>query len=281
MRVGVLPDAHGNDIILKSWDKLKTAKVDEIVCLGDYVDSHKEENTWNTKQKKLLNEILKRKEESKIPVKLLLGNHDFSYITKYGADSNVSGHQFYVAADIQEFFDKHFDSFQMIEIVDNWIFSHAGVTQNWLDTPLGNYYERDVIEGKDVFWKLEDVNKAFKAKQLKYFNHNSFDPYGDDESEGCLWIRCPSLIRFGIEGYNQCVGHTSLTEDSMNYWGLEDRVVDAKDWYDKKKFYKYQYEAENEPKNLDCKYAFIDSPENNFYAIIDTVTNEVEITSVS
>ena len=48
-----------------------------------------------------------------------------------------------------------------------------------------------------------------------------------------------------------------------------------------KKFYKYQYEAENEPKNLDCKYVFIDSPENNLYAIIDTVTNEVEITSVS
>lgn len=280
MRVGVLPDAHGNDIILKSWDELEKKGVEKIIQLGDWVDSHVEGNNW-IQQKSLLQKVLKRKEESKIPVKLLFGNHDQSYITKYGADSNVSGHQFYVAADIQEFFDKHFDSFQAIEVVDNWIFSHAGVTQNWLDAPLGNYYERDIIEGKDVFWKLEDVNKAFKAKQLKYFNHNSFDPYGNSEEESCTWVRPPSLIRFGIEGYNQCVGHTVLTEDSMSYWNLEGRVVEAKDWYDKKKFYKYQYEAENEPKNLDCKYVFIDSPENNLYAVIDTVTNEVEITSVS
>lgn len=274
MKILAIADTHGNKVSLKIARKY-VDEVDRVIFLGDYVDSHQPENNW-LKQKSVLNDILAFKKEHADKVTCLFGNHDICYLPKFGGDPNVSGHQYYVTVDIQEYFCEHYEDFQAIEVVDNWIFSHAGVTQNWLDAPLGKmHYERDVIEGKDVFWKLEDANKAFKTKQLKYFNHNSYDPYGDDESEGCMWIRPPSLIRFGVEGYNQCIGHTVLAEDAMDYWNLESRIVSAKDWYDKKRFYKYQYEAENEPSNLDCKYVFIDSPDNNVYAIIDTQTNEV------
>lgn len=64
----------------------------------------------------------------------------------------------------------------------------------------------------------------------------------------------------------------------MDYWGLEGRVVNAQDWYDKKKFFLHQYqEPEDYPRNLDCNYVFIDHPENKVCAIIDTKTNKVEI----
>lgn len=282
-KVLAVPDIHGNKIVLEN---AKTAfekyKPDFVVFVGDYVDSHVESNSW-IQQQEQLEKVLNWKKELNKEKEIcftLFGNHDLSYMYNYGG-KECSGHQFFVSQDIQEFFCKHWDEFQAIKVIDNWIFSHAGITRQWLDFPLGGNFARDPIDGENQYWTLDDVNRHFKDRDLKYFNHNSYDPYGDDEHEGCMWIRPPALIRMGLEGYNQCVGHTvlDLTDPMyMEYWGLEGRVVKAQDWYDKKKFFLYQYqEPEDHPGNLDCTYVFIDHPENKVCAIIDTITNEVEI----
>ena len=281
-KVLVLPDVHGNKIVLENakaaYEKYKP---DFIVFVGDYVDSHTEGNSW-IQQQEQLKAILdwKRKlNKEKETCFTLFGNHDLSYMYNYGGVS-CSSHQFFVSQDIQEFFCEHWKEFQAIKVIDNWIFSHAGITQQWLDFPLGGSFAKAPIDGENQYWTLDDVNRHFRDKNLKYFNHNSNDSYGDDEHEGCMWIRPPALIRTGLEGYNQCVGHTVLdATDSiyMDYWGLKGRVVKAQDWYDNKKFFFHQYQAENYPRNLDCTYVFIDHPENKVCAIIDTITNEVEI----
>lgn len=255
-KVLILPDVHGNKIVLENakaaYEKYKT---DFVVFVGDYVDSHTEGNSW-VQQQGQLKAILDWKKElnkEKEVCFTLFGNHDLSYMYNYGGVS-CSSHQFFVSQDIQEFFCEHWNEFQAIKVIDNWIFSHAGITQQWLDFPLGGSFAKAPIDRKNQYWTLDDVNRHFHDKNLKYFNHNSNDSYGDDEHEGCMWIRPPALIRMGLEGYNQCVGHTVLdVTDSiyMDYWGLKGRVVKAQNWYDNKKFFFHQYQAENYPRNLD------------------------------
>ena len=281
MKVGIIPDVHGNKNYEQKVASLVKAGVEKIIFLGDYCDSHDEGNNWLI-QKSCLDKILDLKKANPGFYTILFGNHDQQYLTSLGADTSVSDRQYYAAVDIQEYLLANYKHFQMIEVVDNWIFSHAGVTKIWLNNPLGSstfkYRTKDDLK----FWKLEDINKHFKKQELEYFNHNSFDPYGDDESEGCTWIRPPSLIRFGLKGYNQCVGHTTLNEDDselMNYWHLDSRVITGQEYYDRKHYYEHQYE-EGAVDNLENKYVFLDSPDQGCFSIIDTATNNVEILKV-
>jgi len=274
MKVGIIPDVHGN---FNFEEKLRnlSLKVDKIIFLGDYCDSHNENSNWIT-QKKCLDKILFLKKERPDFYTLLLGNHDQHYLSSLGASTRISGRQHFSAAEIQEYLLANYEHFQMIEVIDNWIFSHAGISQTWFDNPLGKaVFEKDRLE----FCKLSDINDCFKAKQVSCFNFNGYDPYGDDDSEGCTWIRPPSLIRYGIKDYNQCVGHTALAEGfDMDYWNLDSRIVTGQDYWDKKQYYKHQYQDGVD--NLKNKYVFLDSPEQEYYSIIDTKTNEVEIFKV-
>lgn len=273
MKVGIIPDIHGNLNFEEKLSKLEN-KVEKIIFLGDYCDSHKPESNWLI-QKRGLDKILSLKKANPEFYTLLFGNHDQHYMVRYGAQSG-SNKQYFQMADIQEYLIKEYSNFQAIEVIDNWIFSHAGISKDWLQGPNTDPWRGVPIEEN---WKLEDVNKHFKKKELKYFNHHSWDAYGDDPIEGCMWIRPPALIRYGISGYNQCVGHTALAPgEYMEYWHLDDRVVTGQEYWDKKHYYQHQYREGAD--NLKSKYVFLDSPDQEYYSIIDTKSNEVEILKV-
>lgn len=283
MKICIFPDVHENwDIFNKNLENaLNDKSLDKIILLGDYCDCH--DGDKNAKNHGIVTaENIKNLANIDDPrLDRLIGNHDFKYIAGFPC-SGPSDYYKWLET-YKEAFLSNLYKFKIAVKYDNWIFSHAGFSSEWFENVYNTFKLKFGIENPLPYDPVDLSNKLFWSKYWSPFDFSDKcnDPYGDSIFSPPTWIRPPSLIRFGIEGYNQCVGHTVLTEDSMSYWNLEGRVVDAKDWYDKKKFYKYQYEAENEPKNLDCKYVFIDSPENNFYAVIDTVTNEVEITSVS
>lgn len=279
MKIGVIPDVHGNKNYEQKVKSLIKAGVDHIIFLGDYCDSHSEDNNWLV-QKACLDKILDLKKANPGYYTVLLGNHDLLYLPSLGADIRVSNRQFFAAADIQEYLLENYEYFQMIKVVDNWIFSHAGVSQIWLNNPLGGETFKYRVQDDLKFWKLDDINKHFKNREIQYFNHNSWNSYGDNESEGCTWIRPPSLIRYGIKGYNQCVGHTTLEEgEYMDYWFLNSRVVTGQEYYDDGNYQQHQY-VDDAADNLENKYVFLDHPEQLYYAIIDTETNDVEILKV-
>lgn len=276
MKVLVIPDVHGNERVLENAKKVyEEGRADKVIFLGDYCDSHDTFNTWSD-QKRELEKIMEWKHAVNLvnphTVDTLFGNHDLSYMGNYGGRS-CSQYQHFSAKDIQDTLTNMFEEFEPFVIVDKWLFSHAGVTQEWLNDPM----HASVFFPELTNSSLDKIKEIFHNHNLTVFNFNGDDPYGDDSYETCMWIRPPSLIRFGIAGYNQCVGHTALDENMMEYWNLESRIVKAKDWWDNKKFYKYQYEEGNEPDNLDCTYVFLDSPEQEYYAIIDTETNDVKI----
>lgn len=223
MKILAVGDVHGNRKPLEIAKK-HADEVDKIVFVGDYVDSFYD--NWIS-QKAVLEDILEFKSKN-TKVITLWGNHDHAYIS----DPHVSGHQNVFHSEMGEYFMSNIGQFDIMFSAGNWVFSHAGISKEW----LGKYFKDGHIE---------KINEAFQSKMLSCFDHQSYDPYGNDVTEGPLWIRPDALIDCSIN-MNQCVGHTEIGECGT-------RVFNC---------------AEGN------RLVVIDSSDRNIYAIINTETDD-------
>lgn len=286
MKIGIIPDVHGNPNVKQKLKVLEENNVSKVIILGDYFDSY-DASITATKQIDLLKDLIDYKAQNTDKCDILLGNHDISYLTSFWGDSRTSGHQFYAAAKIQQFLLDNIDQFRLVSVYDNWIFSHAGVSSLWLQSSIPNYlYEAELNE------KVNFVNNFAERESVALLNHCSLDPYGNFPTESCCWIRPPSLILFGIENYNQCVGHSPLDLNNK-LWGISKRVISKKE---------YLSEAEKEvsslqrlhafyelpdsdvdgflQRSLKSVFCFLDSENNSLYGIVDTETNQIVVGEV-
>lgn len=260
MRVGVIPDIHGNKNFEIKVKSLQEANVDKIVFLGDYFDSHDPDDSFLV-QRKCFNQVLELKNSNPDFYTVLLGNHDIHYLTRLGAAS-ASNKQWEHVTEIQELLLQNRQKFDAVFVADNWIFSHAGVTSNW---------KKHWFDNKT----LSDINKKLQtSKNISCFNWQGLDPYGDDPINSCVWVRPPSLIEKGLTAYNQCVGHTVLDSDELRqYWYLKSRITNRREFLENSKlasFLKDQF-TENPI------YVFLDSSVQDMYGIIDTESSSVQI----
>jgi hypothetical protein len=245
MKILSLGDTHGSEMTLKIANKYKNY-VDHIVFHGDYCDSFYSE--W-PKQKEVLNDIISFKKDYK-NVSLLLGNHDMQYLSF----SRCSGNQFHFVEEINQFLNNNIEHFKIVEQFDNYLFSHAGVSKEWMK-----------LKGFD---SIESINEAFYNKNFKVFNYIGPDIYGDNYNEGVLWIRPRSLLFNMVEGFNQIVGHTEV-----GFEKLEQRIFNLEllskeepsicDYFDKDK--------------MDLQVVLIDSKQRNIFCITDTEQKTVEL----
>ena len=241
MKILAVGDTHGETTPLEIA-KSKINEVDKVIFLGDYVDSF--DSDWCSKQKSTLEQIISFKESNPDKVFLLFGNHDLSYLS----DPHVSGHQNIAHKSIHDFFKDNLDCFDVVHVQDSWIFSHAGVSSTWLSSVF------QLSEKLDLFsFNMNRINDLFhKGKDdmfyFENFNHLSFNPYGDSPIEGPLWIRPNALLETLPNIANQCVGHTEFRDNVKRIFEKEER-----------------------------KFVFVDSQKRNYYAIIDTATDEVVI----
>ena len=97
---------------------------------------------------------------------------------------------------------------------DNFLFTHAGVSQVFMDT----------IFGKDG-WKVdniaEELNELFKYKP-RAFEFTGWDPYGNDDKQTPIWIRPTALMRANKKSeikkqYVQIYGHTETSGVNLNH----------------------------------------------------------------
>ena len=104
MKVLIIPDVHGSH----NWEiaKEKIDEVDFVVFLGDYGDSW--ENNWPD-QGENVKAIFDFKRKHPDKVKVLLGNHDWSYISGSRYGSNCSGHQTSKITEIRSLFTANLD----------------------------------------------------------------------------------------------------------------------------------------------------------------------------
>jgi len=202
MKTIAIGDTHGRD----DWEKIvKKNAADKIVFMGDYFDS-KDNKVSAAFQIYNFKNILQYKRENMDKVVLLFGNHDFHYISG-DPNERYSGYQHLHSIEISQVIKEAINEglLQMCYINDIYLFSHAGVTNTWLN----QYW--DGIDPIDV--TINDLFK-YKPKSFVFQMGRNWSETGDDVCQSPIWVRPRSLFADGIDGYKFVVGHTTANKIS-------------------------------------------------------------------
>lgn len=193
MKIIAIGDTHGRD----KWKQIIARETfDKVVFIGDYFDS------WGLKFETQIDnfqEILAYKKENLERVVLLIGNHDFHYLSY--AQEQYSGYQDKYAPQIGAVIQAAIDEglLQVAFESDEFLFTHAGVTNTWVSKWIS--CDMDTVE--------QFINDTF-LNQPEAFRFCGRDNTGDDITQSPMFVRPKSLCLDGIQGYTQVVGHTTV-----------------------------------------------------------------------
>ena len=190
----IISDVHGRDM----WKHIiAQEQPDRVVFLGDYFDSFDIpgiDQIYNFK------EIIKYKNSHQSEVILLIGNHDYHYFPEIGF-TGTSGYQAKIAVSINHVINENRQHLQMAYKMDEFLFTHAGVGEGWLNKHGWNNEPID-----------EFVNDMWLFKPFS-FEFDGINGYGDDLGQTPIWIRPKSLMRDAKnlkKDIIQVVGHTAV-----------------------------------------------------------------------
>lgn len=197
MRIIFIADIHSRDI----WKKIIEKETFDLVIFGgDYVSTH-ERNISEEDQINNLKEILNYKEENSDTVILLRGNHDLQHL---GYDwAECSG----LFPEVQDWMSetgnmkRFLKDTQWVYVYNNIVFSHAGISNTWLDS----------IRLKDKS-DLNNINKLKPTKNFGFLPDSPWDYSGNSITQSCVWIRPQALMKNALVGYTQVVGHTPVAK---------------------------------------------------------------------
>lgn len=199
MKTIAIGDIHGRTI----WkDIVAKESADKVVFIGDYFDSY--DDYTAAEQMHNFKEIIEFKESGEVI--MMIGNHDFHYIE---GSEHYSGYQAGAAAAINDLLHNNLHHLQMCYRMDEFLFSHAGVSHDWLELHSKEYKDNNDVDVAQIVNDLwEFTPRAFKFA--------GWDPYGDSVISSSIWIRPLSLVRSNDgtklkEKYTQVVGHTQVT----------------------------------------------------------------------
>lgn len=259
MKILIVPDVHG----FHKWEvaKTKITEVDYIVFLGDYFDSFN--NRWPD-QGENFKAICDFKRKNPDKVKLLIGNHDFSYLSGSRDGSNCSGHQYDKASTIRALLTANKDILDLAFECDGWVFSHAGFSKTAVKamcSVMHNIYTKYPKADKNSFGSKEEADAYFeqlykvvkewdpKEYSIDFLNKcwhershfpgdenfcldfdckldwdGYFSSTGDEVSQFCLWIRPHALLE---DAYypRQIVGHTEYCVGNYVALKKDDNIV--------------------------------------------------------
>lgn len=199
MKTIAIGDIHGRTI----WkDIVAKEKPNRVVFIGDYFDSY--DDYTAAEQMHNFKEIIEFKESGEVV--MMIGNHDFHYTE---GSEHYSGYQAGAAAAINDLLHNNLHHLQMCYQMDEFLFSHAGVSHDWLELHSKEYKENndaDVAQIVNDLWEF--TPRAFKFA--------GWEPHGDSPTSSPIWIRPLSLVKSNDgtslkEKYIQVVGHTQVT----------------------------------------------------------------------
>ena len=192
-KVTIIGDIHGLDV----WKQIITDNPDSdlFIFMGDYFDSF---HISITEQVNNFFDILQFKQSNPDKVVILIGNHDFHY-TDYnsGTYSGFNTILYYqVNSKLKELIKD--GTLVMAHKIGNYLFTHAGVTKTWC--------ENNNIDTTNIVESLNDY-MLYKSSVFDFNIGKNFSAYGDDITQGPLWVRPKSLFQNCLE-YIHVVGHT-------------------------------------------------------------------------
>lgn len=206
-------DLHGRNC----WKDIvaQNSNADLYISIGDYLDTH--ENITGEQQLENFKDILQFKRDNKEKVILLIGNHDFHYMSFVMEHYSgfQSGMQYIFKTTLEEALKE--DLLQMCHIQDKYLFSHAGVSKTWLNSTMSIGLKENVDE---------HINDVFLHQPTKYFTFKGVNPYGDDITQSPIWIRPQSLFEDGLKEFIHIVGHTTQNsikppKGDSNMWFID------------------------------------------------------------
>ncbi len=196
-------DIHSRIVWKQIVEKEKDA--DTIIFIGDYFDDYA--NTPAIDQLNNFLEICELKADRTMRKKetiLLIGNHDYHYMNN-GTWDAYSGYQ----PKAKEMFNNaltRLEKFLQLAYLseDDTIYSHAGVTNSFLD--------RFFINSKNPKTIVDSLNNMFREHPDRYkFYENDRGGYGDNVNQSPIWVRPGSLVQDKIDGH-MVIGHTKLPD---------------------------------------------------------------------
>ena len=201
----IIGDIHGRD----TWKRL----VDDNcinVFIGDYFDPYQDFTIKDLGRNFM--EIVEYKRKHRKNTVLLYGNHDMDYLPDIPEYNNRYDEE--NAFWIQQLFTASEWLFHGVAyaIGDNYLVTHAGVTNEWKETYLPKVRSirpANMARAINSLWKKDKRPFTFSP------NSNGFDHYGEDTRHSPLWVR-PGALCFD-NMYNgthvkQIVGHTRVKE---------------------------------------------------------------------
>lgn len=199
MKLVVISDVHGR----KNWKRITTQNKDAdlFIFIGDYFDSfdiHANEQILNFR------EIILFKEKNPDKVILLTGNHDTHYLPYFiNTGERYSGFQGAMFHEINHLIQDNLSYLQMAFQYADILFTHAGVTNTWLND---NGFDKK----SDV---VQFINDLFIYKPSA-FRFVGTDPYGDSQHSSPVWVRPGSLMSnaYKYDEIRQVVGHTQYKQ---------------------------------------------------------------------
>ena len=213
-------DIHGKFDWNQIVNDAKTRFIDEIVFLGDYLDSFDKRKYTGLKQLENLKAIIafKRKvSKNKIlspKITLLLGNHDYAYLYGY---ASTSGYQFHNAFQFQDVLRKNIDLFDIAWSITEkdkvTLATHAGLTQKYYDKYILPEFKED--EFLNRLLKTEDHTKFEIHEILNYLKDKADlmwkvgEMRGGTGTPGPLWADYQELMLDPLANINQVFGHTA------------------------------------------------------------------------
>jgi hypothetical protein len=194
MKTLVLGDTHGRP----HWKQIVASESpDRVIFIGDYFDSF--DNTA-VEQMHNFQEIIDWKQSGQSEVIMLIGNHDYHYMR--GVTQYYSGYQSGARPAIEQLLYENRQHMQMCYQMGDFLFTHAGVSYDWLKINKWEGWE-SVEEKVNDLWEYTPNVFGFAGR----------DPYGDSTISSPIWIRPYSLQKANRDTlrdqFIQVVGHTT------------------------------------------------------------------------
>lgn len=211
MKTISIADIHGRSNWKDIADISRLIRLDDIIpeydkyiFLGDYVDSFDETDAvilFN------LQEIIKFKQKYPDHVVLLLGNHDLQYMFSTELHG-CSGYRPSMYQELHKIFNDNKDLFLPIYQIDNYLFSHAGITTIWLDV-LKKHKTLDTSISEYITSLFEEYyHRLFDVGHARGGWYRSGGIFWADMSETKAWV---------LPNYHQIVGHHPVKDKPVTH----------------------------------------------------------------
>lgn len=161
----IVPDVHGRTF----WKEAKELinEVGRVIFLGDYLDPYYYEGISRREAINQFKEIIQFSKDYPGKVILLLGNHDCAYCYNFGS---ASRYDYENEEEIKKLFKDNIYLFRLWYLGDNnCLFSHAGITNYWLNISLKCKDIEEFISKSDNdliphLWKISSYRGGYDNK---------------------------------------------------------------------------------------------------------------------